>query len=344
MRDKLYLRWNDYESCILNSFENLRRENDFLDVTLVSDDEIIMKAHKVVLSACSPFFRNILRYSAVNQPLMLFIDGVKSHDLRLVLDYVYQGEVKLYQENLGSFLKATEKLKISGLSERAMETRRKKSEIRNINETSINQGQGNSQGPNQTQIDSSNQNSLNHAPGPQSTGNTSDENNFTSDFTDFSLENDFINNCADNNVEKDVTDQYDFSLKTEEANLDESIPESTPVYAAGSDMNGDGEKRVVVFDFKGNTNIDLLDMKIQELIVVNDFGSKKNNSKYGCKACSRTSRDKSGISTHIETHFDGLSFICDLCTKEFKSREGIRRHKQRHANGGIARPFNVYGY
>lgn len=64
----------------------------------------------------------------------------------------------------------------------------------------------------------------------------------------------------------------------------------------------------------------------------------------GCKVCPRTSRDRSGISTHIETHFDGLSFICDLCTKEFKSREGIRKHKQRHANGGIARPFNVYGY
>ena len=134
MKDKLYLRWNDYESCILNSFEDLRRENDFLDVTLVSDDEIIMKAHKVVLSACSPFFRHILRYSSVNQPIMLFIDGVKSHDLKLVLDYVYQGEVKLYQDSLGSFLKATEKLKISGLSERAMEPR---SKVSKDNETNI---------------------------------------------------------------------------------------------------------------------------------------------------------------------------------------------------------------
>lgn len=56
------LRWNNYQSSITSAFENLRDDEDFVDVTLACDGRSL-KAHRVVLSACSPYFRELLKVS-----------------------------------------------------------------------------------------------------------------------------------------------------------------------------------------------------------------------------------------------------------------------------------------
>ena len=73
-----------------------------------------MKAHKVVLSACSPFFREILKANPHPHPL-LFLQNVKQTDLLAVLDFMYLGEVQVVQENLASFLAVAEDLEVKGL-------------------------------------------------------------------------------------------------------------------------------------------------------------------------------------------------------------------------------------
>lgn len=59
------LRWNNYQSSITSAFENLRDDEDFVDVTLACDGRSI-KAHRVVLSACSPYFRELLKVSFIH--------------------------------------------------------------------------------------------------------------------------------------------------------------------------------------------------------------------------------------------------------------------------------------
>ena len=54
--EKFCLRWNDFESNVSTAFRELREEKDFFDVTLACEDEQI-HAHKVILGACSSFFR-----------------------------------------------------------------------------------------------------------------------------------------------------------------------------------------------------------------------------------------------------------------------------------------------
>ena len=114
MSEKFSLKWNDFQTTVSNSFGILRQEKDFLDVTLVSDDETQISAHKLVLSACSGFFKSILRNNSHSHPL-LYLSGIHSTNLSLVLDYIYQGEVQIYQEHLDSFLEVAQKLKIEGL-------------------------------------------------------------------------------------------------------------------------------------------------------------------------------------------------------------------------------------
>jgi len=113
--EKFCLRWNDFESNISVAFRELRDDKDFFDVTLACDDEQI-QAHKVILSACSPFFRNILRKNPHAHPL-LYLRGVKYSDLQSVLNFMYHGEVNVAQEELNSFLAVAEELRVKGLTQ-----------------------------------------------------------------------------------------------------------------------------------------------------------------------------------------------------------------------------------
>jgi len=113
--EKFCLRWNDFETNISVAFRELREEKDFFDVTLACDDSQI-QAHKVILSACSPFFRNVLRKNPHQHPL-LYLKGVKYKELLAVLNFMYMGEVNVAQEELNSFLAVAEDLRVKGLTQ-----------------------------------------------------------------------------------------------------------------------------------------------------------------------------------------------------------------------------------
>jgi len=123
--EKFCLRWNEFESNISGAFRELREDKDFFDVTLACDDDQL-QAHKVILSACSPFFRTILRRNKHEHPL-LYLKGVKYVDLVSVLNFMYHGEVNVAQEELNTFLAVAEDLKVKGLTQNNSESKQKPS-------------------------------------------------------------------------------------------------------------------------------------------------------------------------------------------------------------------------
>eukprot|EP00092_Neocalanus_flemingeri_P007010 GFUD01007571.1.p1 GENE.GFUD01007571.1~~GFUD01007571.1.p1 ORF type:complete len:367 (-),score=83.46 GFUD01007571.1:1-1062(-) len=124
--EKFCLRWNDFESNISVAFRELRDDKDFFDVTLACDDEQI-ESHKMILSACSPFFRNILRRNPHQHPL-IYLKGVKFVDLQSVLNFMYHGEVNVAQEELNSFLAVAEDLRVKGLTQNRADIPKTKAE------------------------------------------------------------------------------------------------------------------------------------------------------------------------------------------------------------------------
>ena len=119
--EKLCLKWNDFQTNVSNSIGLLRDEKNLFDVTLVSDEGDHISAHRLVLSACSEFFRNVF-IKVNNQNPLIFLSGVSSTDLRMLLDYMYQGEAQIYQDDLSEFLEVADKLKINGLMDVKQET------------------------------------------------------------------------------------------------------------------------------------------------------------------------------------------------------------------------------
>ena len=114
MSEKFCLKWNDYQSNWNDALNELRKDTDFADVTLISDDKEKFSAHKILLSSCSNMFKFILKSNAHGNPL-LYLGGVSSTNLGFILDYIYHGEVNIYQEQLDSFLDSAQKLEIEGL-------------------------------------------------------------------------------------------------------------------------------------------------------------------------------------------------------------------------------------
>ena len=115
--EKFSLKWNDFTANVKESFQNLRNEEDFFDITLVGDDYKHVTAHKLVLSSCSEYFMNVFSNNKKHfqSHAMICLEGLNHADLNNILDYIYQGEVQLHQQELHRFLKIAERLKLEGL-------------------------------------------------------------------------------------------------------------------------------------------------------------------------------------------------------------------------------------
>ena len=111
--EKLCLKWNDFQENLQTSFGELRRDSDFTDVTLACEDKSI-NAHRVILSACSPFFKRLLKTHLNSQPL-IYLRGVQASDLVGMVDFIYHGEVNILQEQLERFLALAEEFEVKGL-------------------------------------------------------------------------------------------------------------------------------------------------------------------------------------------------------------------------------------
>lgn len=109
------LKWNNHTNNLIRTFTEMISGGTFTDVTLACDGSSI-KAHKMVLSACSNYFRDLFIATPCKHPIVILKD-MKFEDLRAIIDFMYRGEVNVSQNNLGALLKTAEVLRVKGLTE-----------------------------------------------------------------------------------------------------------------------------------------------------------------------------------------------------------------------------------
>lgn len=112
---QFFLRWDNYSNHISYAFGTLRNQEDLVDVTLSCEGKKI-RAHKVLLSACSPYFRDVFKDNPCQHPVIVF-KNVRFEDLLAIVEFMYQGEVSVAQESLTSFINTAELLSVQGLTE-----------------------------------------------------------------------------------------------------------------------------------------------------------------------------------------------------------------------------------
>lgn len=109
------LRWNNYQTNLTSVFDQLLQNESFVDVTLACDGNSI-KAHKMVLSACSPYFQSLFFDNPCQHPIIIMRD-VKWPELKAAVEFMYKGEINVSQEQIGPLLRVAEMLKIRGLAD-----------------------------------------------------------------------------------------------------------------------------------------------------------------------------------------------------------------------------------
>jgi len=114
--EKYCLKWNDFTLNLSSAFNELRDDEDFFDITLLTEESEI-RCHKLILGACSPHFRAIIkRLSAIQNPA-IYLRGVRHEDIKNILEFMYLGEVSVSQADLDSFLSVAQDLCIKGLTQ-----------------------------------------------------------------------------------------------------------------------------------------------------------------------------------------------------------------------------------
>ena len=114
MAEKFNLKFSDFQTNITTTWSEFRTRTHFQDVTLVSDDQKRISAHRVILSACSGYFNNVLSKNIHLHPL-LCLDGINFSELNNVLDFIYTGELQIHQDDLNRFLQIAKRLQLQGL-------------------------------------------------------------------------------------------------------------------------------------------------------------------------------------------------------------------------------------
>lgn len=114
MTREICLNWNNHAS-VFNSFKNFLSKEEMVDVTLACEGKSL-KAHKLILSACSPFFQSLLSENPCKHPIVI-LTHVKYKELQAVIDFMYDGEINVREEHLTSLIKVAEALKVKVLGD-----------------------------------------------------------------------------------------------------------------------------------------------------------------------------------------------------------------------------------
>ena len=112
--ESFQLNWSGFEENASHSFKDLLTDTNFLDVTLASSDHNQVKAHKLILSASSTVFKELLSKNSHQHPI-IFMNGIDFDHLNSLVKFIYLGQVEVCQDKLDNFLAVAEELKVKGL-------------------------------------------------------------------------------------------------------------------------------------------------------------------------------------------------------------------------------------
>ena len=133
-KEKFSIKWNAYSDHLKRIMKELMIDEEFSDVTLVTEDKKQIKANISILSASSPIFKDILKKEK-NLNTIMYLRGVHSSEMEAIIQFIYLGEAILSQERMEEFLALAKSLEIEEFAE-ALEIKELESKNELDNESS----------------------------------------------------------------------------------------------------------------------------------------------------------------------------------------------------------------
>jgi len=313
--EKFCLRWNDFERNISLAFREIREEKDFFDCTISCGSRQV-EAHKLILSACSPFFRTVLKQNPHQHPL-LYLKGVEFQDMQAVLNFMYHGEVNVAQEELNSFLSVAEDLQVKGLTQNKSFQHQQPEQPRSRHQkqqrkSTISDHSGGrasiTRYENSQQLEGDVQEVEVHEikKEPQATIPQAQE----------YISSDPLTTQGHIDTDTTQTNSHNTGLQMAMSTTDETYREEDYDYGH-YDIQAEG-----MSDYQAQGLGPTQD-------VVEAFAEKiERSGKYSCKLCGFVTRDKYNIRWHLEgKHELGSGYECDICKKGLKTKKQLTQHR-----------------
>ncbi|KAK7793107.1 hypothetical protein R5R35_004401 [Gryllus longicercus] len=106
--------WKDHTREVVAVYKSLLENNFLVDCTLSAEGQSL-KAHRLVLSACSPYFHMLFQEETGKHPFVVLVDA-SFESLKAMIDFVYQGETQIPESNLKAFITLAQSLQIKNLN------------------------------------------------------------------------------------------------------------------------------------------------------------------------------------------------------------------------------------
>ena len=314
------LKWKKFHANASETFNNLRLEEAFTDVTLVSNDYSMIKAHKIVLSASSQYFNNLLKIIPASTPFIC-LDGVSSSELKFLIEYIYHGEIKVPHDSIKKFLLLAKRFLVKGLFNDneiqkmklfKMETHEtKENEESKVEKSASEEKYGD-------KILQQNDGVSSHNSDPLI---ESDHVNTEIDLFEESSNRNEINDGQNYNETKENDIVEGVSIRNEEMKTFRSV-EAVKVNSHKS-IN----RKYKIYLDEMEVTPEFLNSKLNVMVSRTDFG-------YQCTECDYASHVLSHTKEHVEKHIKNLSFVCNLCSYQAKLRRTFRADSHTKKCGG----------
>jgi len=115
------LRWDNSKKIFDHSkvFQKFRDAKEVVDVSLrcstKGNEGSLLRAHKLVLAAYSPVFKDMFTGLDMKNNTCVLMNGISCYNMSFILDFIYQGTVDIPQSKMKTFLSVAEELQIHGL-------------------------------------------------------------------------------------------------------------------------------------------------------------------------------------------------------------------------------------
>jgi len=114
--NSLRLSWRNYEETVTSAFKKYLSSKWFCNVLLSAEGKTI-PCHQELLSASSDWFEQVLSQLDTNLHPIILLKDVKHSDLQYLVDFIYNGQAVVPQDQVQGILNTASILQIKGLSD-----------------------------------------------------------------------------------------------------------------------------------------------------------------------------------------------------------------------------------
>jgi len=104
--------WQNFSDHFQEMLNNMMTSSELSDVTLVCDDKIELKAHKIILSSCSSVFKNILSDHHMENSSKMYLSEIEHTEMQSILEFMYLGVATIPQNRFSYFLDVAKSFEI----------------------------------------------------------------------------------------------------------------------------------------------------------------------------------------------------------------------------------------